>query len=922
MRIHKRYNNPFLFAWCVFLMPALFVSIQSNAQENPTDSISVLPADSIQIQPQDSVVTDSIEPAEKKEVLDAPITYEAQDSIVFLGNGTGFLYGSAAMQYKEIDLKANFIRVNMDSTTIYASGTTDSTGVVSGSPIFTEKESSYEAKEMTYNLNTKKGFIRQVVTQQGEGYIISDKTKKDENDLLCMVDGKYTTCDNHEHPHFYLQLTKAKVKPGEYVAAGPAYLVVADVPLPLAIPFGFFPFTSQYSSGIIMPNYGDDSSRGFYLQGGGYYFAINDYFDLELLGDIYTKGTWAITANTNYVKRYKFRGSFNLTYRNDVTSEKDLPDYSVAKNLSIRWSHSQDAKANPYSTFSASVNFSTSGYNRSNINSYYNPELNSENTKSSSVSFTQRFPDSPWSLSGSAMVTQRTKDSTINMTLPSLSVTMSRIYPFKRKNPVGKERWYEKISLSYTGTMSNSIETKENMLLHSSLTKDWKNGINHNIPISASFNVLKYINISPSASYTERWYFKRVDQSWDEENNEVKMDTTNGFYRVYNFNVGVSASTKLYGFFIPNRKIFGDKIDRFRHVLTPSIGFTWAPDFGNSWFNYYGTYDKPVTNYVTGEPDIETITYSRYAGALYGTPGQGKTGSINFSLANNLEMKVRNDRDTTGDNPFKVISLIDNFSINGSYNIAADSMKWSNFNATLRIKLKNYSLNLTGSFDPYMYGLTTSGSPVRINELRWNHGKFPRFLGTSTSYSYTFNNDTFKKWFGKKGKNTDTENPDGTTDDPDNLASDNPPNSSDNSTNNTGNTDSQTVDADGYAKVSIPWSISISYTLRYAQSSNFNYDKMEYDMKFTHNLNLSGSIGLGAGWKISTSTSYDFEAKKFSYSSFNVSRSLHCWSMSGSFVPFGIYKSYNFKIGVNASMLADLKYEKQSEYGRSNVNWW
>ena len=400
------------------------------------------------------------------------------------------------------------------------------------------------------------------------------------------------------------------------------------------------------------------------------------------------------------------------------------------------------------------------------------------------------------------------------------------------------------------------------------------------------------------------------------------MDTTNGFYRVYNFNVGVSASTKLYGFFIPNRKIFGDKIDRFRHVLTPSIGFTWAPDFGNSWFNYYGTYDKPVTNYVTGEPDIETITYSRYAGALYGTPGQGKTGSINFSLANNLEMKVRNDRDTTGDNPFKVISLIDNFSINGSYNIAADSMKWSNFNATLRIKLKNYSLNLTGSFDPYMYGLTTSGSPVRINELRWNHGKFPRFLGTSTSYSYTFNNDTFKKWFGKKGKNTDTENPDGTTDDPDNLASDNPPNSSDNSTNNTGNTDSQTVDADGYAKVSIPWSISISYTLRYAQSSNFNYDKMEYDMKFTHNLNLSGSIGLGAGWKISTSTSYDFEAKKFSYSSFNVSRSLHCWSMSGSFVPFGIYKSYNFKIGVNASMLADLKYEKQSEYGRSNVNWW
>lgn len=896
------------------------------AQTPVTDSIVPAITDSVPAVFTDSLQSDTLPAAPKKQpMIDAEIHYEAQDSIVFFGDGTAFLHGQGDVTYKEINLKSDYIRVKMDSSTIYARGTTDSLGTVTGSPVFSEKEESYEAKEMTYNLKTKKGYIRQVVTQQGEGYIISDKTKKMEDDLLCMADGKYTTCDDHEHPHFYLQLTKAKVKPGDYIATGPAYLVVADVPLPLALPFGFFPFTSKYSSGIIMPNFGDDSSRGFYLQNGGYYFAINDYFDLELLGDIYTKGTWALTANTNYVKRYKFRGSLNVSYRNDVTSEKDLPDYSAAKNLSIRWSHSQDAKANPYRTFSASVNFATSGYNRSNINSYYDAQLNSENTKSSSVSFTQRFPDSPWSLSGSMLINQRTKDSTISLTLPSLNISMSRIYPFKRKNPVGKERWYEKISLSYTAAISNSIDTKENQLLTSSFTRDWRNGVKHTIPVTASFTLFKYINISPSINYNERWYFKKIEQSWDEYENTVARDTTNGFYRVYDFNVGLSASTKLYGFYIPNRKIFGDKIDRFRHVLTPSIGFSWNPDFGNSWFGYYGTYDRSVQNSLTGETVQETVSYSKYAGSLYGTPSQGQSGSISFSLGNNLEMKVRNDKDTTGSKPFKVISLIDNFSIGGAYNLAADSMNWSNFSANLRLKLGKYSLSLSGSFDPYMYGLSASGTPVRINELRWNNGKFPRFLGTSTSYSYTFNNDTFNKWFGKdnkkKGKHTDSETPDAENGD---MQSPEGEMNLDETTNNKANqkNDPAEIDVDGYAKVSVPWSISLSYTIRYGQGSTFDYDKMEYDMKFTHNLNLSGSIGLGAGWKVSTSTSYDFEAKKFSYSSFNVTRSLHCWSMSGSFVPFGVYKSYNFRIGVNASMLSDLKYEKQSEYGRSTITWW
>lgn len=913
IKVHEIILRSILLCFSVF-------SVSMVAAQQPladTASVSTQNTDTL------AVLTDSVaapalsdtltEKSEKKPLLDAPVVYSAKDSIVLWGNGTAFLHGEGDVTYQEMNLKSAYIRVKMDSSLIYARGVTDTLGEVTGTPVFSDKGTEYESKEMTYNLKTKKGFIRQVVTQQGEGYIVSERTKKGADDSFCMADGKYTTCDDHEHPHFYLNLTKAKVEPGKYVATGPAYLVLADVPLPLAIPFGFFPFTSKYSSGIIMPSYGDDASRGFYLSNGGYYFAINDYFDLELTGDIYTKGTWAVNLRSNYVKRYKFRGNLNISYRNDVTSEKDLPDYSKATNMSIQWSHSQDAKANPYSTFSASVNFSTSGYNRNNIDSYYNGALNSENTKSSSVSFSQRFPDSPWSISGSVSVAQRTKDSTINLSLPTLSINMSRIYPFKRKNPVGKERWYEKISLQYTGAINNSIDTKESLLFKSSFVNDWRNGVKHTIPISATFTLFKYINVTPSINYTSRFYFKRIDQSWNEQTNEVQKDTTNGFYYVQDFSLGVSASTKLYGFYIPIRKIFGDKIDRIRHVITPTVGLSWRPDFGTPFWGYYGTYDRPINPNDPNDLRRKTVTYSRYEGSLYGTAPSGKSGMVNLSLANNLEMKIRNDKDTTGKEPFKVISLIDNFSVSTGYNMAADSMRWSVFNANLRMKLwKGYTLSLSGQFDPYQYGLNEFGSPVRINKWR----KFPKFMGTSTTVSYTLSNATFKKWFGggdDSTASTDEQLPEGQTEQGDEFP---------------GNNDSQKkkkgveMGEDGYQKVEIPWSLSINYTVSYGQSGVFNKEKMDYDMKFTHNLNLSGNISLGKGWRISATTSYDFAAKQFTYTNFTVNRDLHCWSMSGSFVPFGLYKSYTFKIGVNASMLADLKYEKQSDYGRPTTTWW
>ena len=875
-------------------------------------------------------------------VIDAPIEYKASDSIVLWGNGTAFLHGQGNVKYKTMDLSADFIRAKMDSSTIYAAGVYDSIEEeVKGLPVFKDGDKSYESKAMTYNMKTKRAYIRHVVTEQGEGYIIADRTKKMENDELMMGGGKYTTCSDHDHPHFYLQLTKAKVKPGEYVATGPAYLVVGDVPLPLAVPFGFFPFNSTYSSGLIMPQFGDNSQRGLYLMGLGYYFAINDYTDLEVTGDIYTRGTWAVYVKSKYKWRYHFSGNIALNYRVDVTGEKDMPDYTRSTNFSARWTHTQDTKANPYSTFSASVNFSTSGYNRSNINSYYNSQLTSENTKSSTISFTQRFPDSPWSITASASINQRTKDSTITLTLPDLSVSMGSVYPFKRKKAIGKEKWYEKIKLSYNmNTRISADNMKEKMLFHSDFLRDWRTGFSHTIPVNASFTLFKYLTVTPSVSYKERWYFQRIDRSWDEAENRVAMDTTYGFYRVWDLTTSVSMNTKLYGFFIPSRKLFPNgKIDRFRHVFTPSISLNYTPDCepirAKIDHNYYGTYDKPIKDADGNVTGVQTVEYNRFQGQMYGTPSKGNVGGISFSLGNNLEVKVRNDKDTTGKAPYKVISLIDNFSISGGYNFMADSMNWSNFSVNLRIKLPkplNYTINLSGQFDPYLYGLSSTGTPVRTNRRCWQEGKFLHFKGTSTSFSYTFNNDTFKKWFGNDGK--DKKNPSGLPDfDPDDPYATNP---------ETGEFWSEEDRAikrkeyqdrahsrdddkgdEGFIFAEIPWSLTVNYSIRYGESNEFDYQKMNYKMKFTHNLSLSATLGLGKGWRASTSTSFDFTAKKFSAATINITRDLHCWTMTASVVPFGPYKSYTFHIGVNASMLSDLKYDKTSaESTNPTVNWW
>ena len=863
-----------------------------------------------------------------------------------MANGTAYLHGKGELKYEKLELTSDYIRMNIDSSLIYAHGVYDTIDYEwKGKPVFKDGKDTYETNEITYNIRTQKGYIRHVVTQQGEGYIIADRTKKMGGNEMMMAGGQYTTCDDHDHPHFYLKMTKAKVKPGDYIAAGPAYMVVGDVPLPLAIPFGFFPFTNSYSSGIIMPNFGDDYSRGLYLQNFGYYFALCDYVDLELTGDIYSRGTWAVRAKSKYVWRYHFSGNLNINYRNDVTSEKGMPDYGVSKNFSINWTHSQDAKANPYSTFSASVNFATSGYHRSNINSYYNANLYSENTKSSTINYTQRFPDSPWNLSMSASLTQRTSDSTLSLTAPQLTVSMSRVFPFKlarqaalkrQGKPAGKEKWYEKIYMSYSMNGKIAVGSiKEKDFLKSDFLRDWQTGISHTLPINASFTLFKYLNVTPSINLRDRMYFTRIDRYWDDETQALGMDTTKGFYNVFDFDVGLSMQTKIYGFYTPIRKLFPNgRVEKFRHVITPRLSISYHPDFEKEFWGYYGSYDQPVyagVDSVTGRklqkvddagnPIYMHQVYSRFANGAYGNASRGMSATLSFGVDNNLEMKVINKNDTTGKNPYKVVSLIDKLGISGGYNFAADSMNWSKFRVDLRLKfpfLNNYTLNLNTELDPYMYELNAMGSPVRTNKQYWHNKRFPHWNGLRWNFSYTISNQTIKKWKDKiEGKKTKPEEP------TDESLSESLEKDAEGMDRNAKRKKTEQQVDDGYVKTEFPWSVSISYSLAYQPGSTFDYEKMYYKMKLSNYLSLSGNIGLGQGWKVSASMTYNFDYKKVTACTFNISRDLHCWNMTASINPIGPFKSYTFHIGVNASILSDLKYDKNSsESTNARINWW
>ncbi len=853
---------------------------------------------------------DSIRPSRIRRVkvdLDNQVVFSSQDSMVMVRQDSTYMYGKGKVTYGDLKLDADQIEMDMHTNIVYAVGRTDTTDEIIGKPVFEEKGSSYEAKSMRYNFGSKRGYITDVVTEQGEGYLTGGITKKTADDEYYIQNGKYSTCDYHDDPHFYFQLTKAKIKPKKNVVTGPAYLVLAGLPLPLAVPFGYFPFSEKYSSGIIFPSFGEDYNRGFYISDGGYYFAINDHFDLALTGELYTKGSWGLTATSNYVKRYKFSGNFNISYLTSIYGDKGSSDYSKQTNFQVTWTHSQDSKANPNMTLSASVNFATSGYSRNDLDSYYSSSF-TENTKSSTVNMTYRFPNSKWSLSTTLNISQRTQDSTLTVSFPNVTVSMSQTYPFKRKHAVGSERWYEKIKMSYSGQFQNSLTAQQNEFFKKSLIKDWRNGMKHSIPISATFNLLKYINVTPQVSLTDRMYTSKIRRQWDPNAAAEVCDTSYSFYNVWDFTASVSMDTKIYGFYQP-LKFLGDKVKMIRHVLTPTISFSGSPDFGSKFFGYYGSYD-----YTNSAGETLTNNYSYFTNSLYGVPGRGKTGSLSVSLANNLEMKVKTDNDTIGE---KKISLIENFTVSQSYNFAADSLNWSNINTSILLKLvKNFNLNLSAVWDVYTYQLDSSGNPVRVNIPRWKAGKgLARLSSTGTSFSYTFDNNTFRRNKSKKGdkkNDSDMNSPPLLSDD---LAGTEPDEEPD-----IGKGDDIELTPEGYMAWSVPWDFTVNYSINYSYGT-FNKEKMEYDSKITQNLSFSGNIHPTKNWNFNFSASYNFDTHKLAYMNCSISRDLHCFSMRASFVPVGPYKSYNFHISVNASMLSDLKYDKRSSTS-NGVTWY
>lgn len=862
----------------------------------------------------DSIRLDSIN-RKKSGALDAPVTFSSEDSMVYDAKSkVARLYGNSNVKYQNMDLSSDRIQMSLDSSLVRATGTADSTGAISGTPVFTMGQDKYESDTMAFNFKTKKGFIYNVYTEQEDGYLSSQHSKRDSSGVLYLEHGRYTTCDQ-PHPDFYIALSRAKVRPGKDVVFGPAYLVVADVPLPLAIPYGFFPFTKSYSSGFIMPSYGDESSRGFYLRDGGYYFAISDKWDLKLLGEIYTKGSWGLSVASNYRKRYRYNGSFFFSYQNTKNGDKGMPDYTEQTSFKLQWSHRQDPKSNPFSSLSASVNFASTSYERNNLNSMYNPQSYTQSLRTSSVNWSTSFSSLGMTISGSANLSQNMIDSTVSLTLPDLNISVSRFYPFKRKHMAGKERWYEKISMSYTGQFSNSIDTKEDKLFKSNLIKDWRNAFQHNIPINANFTLFNYININPSFNFTDRMYSNKVMKSWDEQAQTERADTTYGFYNVYNWSMSIGASTKMYGFWVPSKKIFGDKIQAIRHVLTPQVTFSYAPDCGS---RYYETYQK-----TDADGNVSLVEYSPFENGLFNVPSRGKTGSVTFDLSNNIEMKVKSDKDSTG---YKKLSIIDELGFNMGYNMAAKEKPWSDLTVRLRLKWwKNYTFNLNAVFATYAYELDDNGRPYVSNHTEYSKGRFGRFQGLSQNISFTLNPEKLKKWFGGGDDEEDATEDDNNTEDDDTGIESNVDDDMVNGQNGARkkNAGKAETDADGYMKFSMPWSLTFGYgiTMRENTSGKFNTKTMRYPYAFTQTLNFSGNIRISDGWNISFSSGYDFENHDLSMTTASLSRDLHCFNMSCSVV-LAPYTSYNFSFRCNAATLTDaLKYDKRSGYSNA-VQWY
>ncbi len=815
----------------------------------------------------------------KERVLTSKVEYNATDSITFaLEDQKVFLYGSGYVKYEDIEMRAGYIEIDFSKDELFAKGSIDSAGIETGRPEFTEGDETFRAETIRYNFRTKKGHISGVITEQEGGFLHGETTKKQENNHIHIQRGKFTTCEEDD-PHFHISMSRAKVIPDDKIISGPLYLVIEDIPLPLGLPFGYFPNTSGRTSGVIAPSYGEERSRGFYLSGGGYYFAISEYMDLSVKGDIYTLGSWAAEAQSNYRKRYSYNGSFRLAFSRNVAGQEGLPGYQENESYKIAWQHRQDAKASPNSSFSASVNFGSSSYNRFNE---VDPDRHATNTAQSSVSYSYNWPDLPFSLRANARINQNFSQETVDMSLPTMTFNMARQYPFRSDASVGDSRWYENIQVSYSAKIDNRINTTESMLFKPATLQEMRNGFQHDMPVSANFRMLNIINITPSVTYSgvmfpnsirKRWVEDIYDEEADEFVSKVVTDTIPGlvYGHAINPSFSMSLSQDIFGMF----QFSNSRIEAIRHVMTPSVSFSFTPDMEGLLPDYYRT--------VQTDEEGNESTYSIFDHAIYSTPSiRGRAGNISFRLSNNLEMKARN---SAGEE--KKIKILDRLNFQTGYNIYADSLNLNNIGITGSTSFMDNDIrvNFGATIDPY--AIDQEGR--RYNRFEWNENNRPgRVTRASLSLDMRFRSEA-----GQGPGPQDRA-------DPSDIAA------SDEIFGHLDEIDHRAHYYPDYVDFDVPWNINIRYSL--------NYSKPRFDSQINQTLNFSGDLSLTPKWKIQFSSGWDFDAMAFTMTNIRVYRDLHCWEMRFGVVPFGARKSWNFTIQVKSQILQDLRYQAQKSW--------
>ena len=877
----------------MFLLLVQSFSLFSQEDKTVTDTLVIQ---------NDSVKADTVLLKVRKAsagAIDSKITYKAAELIKRdIINKRFILVKNAVINYGDLEIKADSIVINMKTNILFAIGRRDTTGKVLGKPAFKEGSNAFESDELNYNFKTRKALIKNIITKQDAGLLHSAFTKLLEDGTSNISKSTYSTCEA-DTPHFYINLPRARVYPGKKIISGPGNLVVEGIPLPLVIPFGFFPIqTKKAASGLIIPRYGEERTRGFSLTDGGYYFAINDYFDLQVKGSIYANGSWLGTAQTDYRKLYKYSGSFSFSYANNVAGHVGLSDYSKSSNYRLAWTYSQDAKSSPGSRFNASVNMSSSGYDKNNS---YNVNDHVTTQRQSSISYTKSWDGTPFNLSISANHMQNVKTNNIMLDLPKASFNMGRIYPFKSKNSTGTTKWYQEIQLSYTASLDNQIDTKDSLLFTSEVWKHMKNGFKHDIPLSLQFRPFKNFSISPSMTYTGVLYTQKIEKSWVTDykdpalnytHDAVVNDTIKGFFYGQAINPSISASfnPQLFGLYDFTERSPNSRLQSIRHVIKPSISFNFVPKFD-------GLSSRNMYRQVQVDTNKTMSTYSIYEGNIFGTPSlASRSGNIALSLVNIVEAKIFERNDTTG-KPKKV-KLIDNFSINTAYNIFADSLRWAPVTMQLRTTiLKNINISANSSFT--LYGINrTTGAPIGEFLFAQEH-KLMRLTNFSAGLDFSLS-ELLKK---NKDKNTTNSN---TSQNNANLGSQGSFGMPAQGASVPQNTLGGMKDAYGYPVFNVPWTVNVNYSFSYAYSF--------VKPVFSQTLSFNGNVAITKKMSATFTSGYDFTGKQITMTNIGISRDLHCWEMNLNWIPNGTMQSWNFTIRVKASVLGDLKYERRKDF--------